>query len=1457
MSSREDLENGYDSQGGSRQLSFSEDVIAPSDVVGEWYNPILECQFRILENGIIQRHQSKIAQSQKQQKSPWISWTDKDVLKKGDNAHGEGEFKDHAHMRYLLAQEMVSANVIKSEKKNRLEELKQDLQPLSLLELIDAHAKLRDKPTTGRSSYIWTIQNELISRKATRDGKYNNVGKTDDDPISYSEHDLNVANPDTGTFWKGRVLELAPTRISESRGMRMVGSDLIKKTWFYEDANGNWKLFDGFNITENGDVVPDSFKSDLLVEQGLLPRYKVLSDKVNAMTLATSPNVQAGTLSVDEFNSDFAGTPHIPATDTDRIIEWFTDNTQDFKDTEGGFLAVQTLEDEGKLALFNDLDNLDLDNITELATFITNNHGVPAGHPAFATTLKSLRTVMEGRNERGDSEQDGDSFTGYQRPVYRNGTHVPYNAMTQEERSDYRSHWDNLYDRPLGWLHHTPEGRELWQGTVDEYTAFSKEQEIKDTEFVEAEFAALGIPIKDNKFTDGVLKGMTVEAACDELLKEGAALDDLELPSQEEENVAAPLTTGLESHQQEWLYELKTSKDAGYNPEQVFGSGIWSHLERGNYQGKGNSAPPGLTQRRELLFGSTGQDWYRRLGERQAEQHLIGMPLASSSEDGTSAYDIYRQAEEGGRDIAIVNGVEYPIDELHKRRVGGAIQVTDVDDEGNFVLGRVNSKGAVTPIDAPTSITTGNKDFVASLTDYLGYTMINKLVRDGVLSEEYATGAPFKQGKNLEELQAELRVLNDARKNAAADLDAPLEETLPDGKVVRYGLGALEMVDGKPVEATYTPDERAARGRIDATRSQQRAKSREVEEAYGVKNEEVQDAWDAAESQDVGNRVKRRDGVGVPVPPKIGTEENDALIIALNNILRDYKSMRGTDNEEGLYRFEEIPSDTYAAFTRGSYDKKSQKKKSSHILNILYKYLNESGHLKDENGQTIGNLEYKKEELLDRIEAATDRKAELNNIIEETDEVLAGSDGGDFEPPTGRILGTAGEEEDPKDEASQNAGTLFEVLNDYIKELTADAAAQGKLEDEGFLSEIADLTGQQDKAREQMLFSIENNANNFLNNNPQFAAYKEQIQQRHYSEVLQNAPLNIRATAFRNRIDGLNTRLDQAQTQGDLHDIARDWARTGLVEYNDILNVDRDGASKLQRLRRKLENTNGVDWTAIDKEYTDYLNSKNDADNMILGVQENIDAMEASGLTTQRGEKESDFTPAEWAKKEEADARLKGLKKYLRGLQAQPRYSYGSQEHVADLKGHPSSQGIYQTLDNTGIEDIDTTLYEGMKTAPNPVADVFRTGLNAYKENRLLGNSPITGLLQALTASIGEGTGIGGDRIRGLDVRKPIDEHKADYGGSWFDWLRPLPVFGGGTVKDARTQEAGRRGEVYTPDPTIGTEIYVGNEPTGVTYEQAIDATQANIRTEMPPIPPDVDATPSPPPPQPTTEDET
>ena len=45
----------------------------------------------------------------------------------------------------------------------------------------------------------------------------------------------------------------------------------------------------------------------------------------------------------------------------------------------------------------------------------------------------------------------------------------------------------------------------------------------------------------------------------------------------------------------------------------------------------------------------------------------------------------------------------------------------------------------------------------------------------------------------------------------------------------------------------------------------------------------------------------------------------------------------------------------------------------------------------------------------------------------------------------------------------------------------------------------------------------------------------------------------------------------------------------------------------------------------------------------------------------------------------------------------------------------------------------------------------------------------------------------------------------------------------------------GREGKQYIPDPTMESEVYVGKEPTGVTYQDALEATDAALTTEVPP----------------------
>jgi hypothetical protein len=75
-----------------------------------------------------------------------------------------------------------------------------------------------------------------------------------------------------------------------------------------------------------------------------------------------------------------------------------------------------------------------------------------------------------------------------------------------------------------------------------------------------------------------------------------------------------------------------------------------------------------------------------------------------------------------------------------------------------------------------------------------------------------------------------------------------------------------------------------------------------------------------------------------------------------------------------------------------------------------------------------------------------------------------------------------------------------------------------------------------------------------------------------------------------------------------------------------------------------------------------------------------------------------------------------------------------------------------------------------------------------------------------------------------MDITKPIDSHRAEAGGSWLDWIRiPSPKSmvrnkldpqtmasesGAGTIEAWRTKQAGRRGEVYVPEPTAQDPRY-------------------------------------------------
>ena len=518
-------------------------------------------------------------------------------------------------------------------------------------------------------------------------------------------------------------------------------------------------------------MVPDTTKLDLLLQHNLLPSQKDLLKDINAMPMTHTDNdYEPISLTMDRFNTTKASSSYTLFEDDTRLTKWFTDNREDLMNREGIFAnSIHQLEEAGIRALFNGLsDESDLNALGEEAEFMYGNHYLTAGN---RDPVRARKAILA-RSERGTPDPNSAEVTGENRPVYPNGNHVPYHSLYNthpvtgdKERDNWRNTWVNKYDRVLGFLHHTVKGREVWQEALSRFSPIAEAQKLKDRAFIEKEFAALGMAVKADKnaiykFTSGPLKNMTAEAAADELEKEQALVHEAKLETNPEKKQAlikdAKLTNALEPHQVQWLLELKSSHNTGYNPEELFGEGIWKHLQKEDYEKKGEEAPPGLVQRRDLLFGVgvEGQDYYRRRAEAMAEDDLIGIPLAQSSLDGTSAADIFEEAEKGGMNIAIVNGVAYPKDELYRRRVGGTYQVVGVDDANHAVIAAVGASGKEYPVidDEDTSeeaqqfvrtmssITDLNTmSFAGGLSDYLGYTVIDKLVRDGIIAEEYAT----------------------------------------------------------------------------------------------------------------------------------------------------------------------------------------------------------------------------------------------------------------------------------------------------------------------------------------------------------------------------------------------------------------------------------------------------------------------------------------------------------------------------------------------------------------------------------------------------------------------------------------------------------------------------------------------------------------------------------------------
>jgi hypothetical protein len=513
-----------------------------------------------------------------------------------------------------------------------------------------------------------------------------------------------------------------------------------------------------------------------------------------------------------------------------------------------------------------------------------------------------------------------------------------------------------------------------------------------------------------------------------------------------------------------------------------------------------------------------------------------------------------------------------------------------------------------------------------------------------------------------------------------------------------------------------------------------------------------------------------------PEAPEFGSPEALKRVNFVSELVRDYDNIRGHDNEDGLYPYEIDEDDELAEMA-----KVSSSKGSHRIVDIIYEQAME------EEGLVLGQRGYVR--------------------YSPTEAVLDGIENGGEMPPS---------DDDESEISPRLKESRYSLAIANELQVQHDEATDPRVK-RSLAAQIAEFRGLGADWQAHV-------AQQELNDDPLFQAYKEKVRMKQASEVLQNAPVNVRATAFRMRLQGIEERMSTATTMGEVHDLARELIRVGVVEHRDMIAIDRDGTSKLRQISRRLEDA-GADFTVVDKELQDRTKVMNDRKELIASLREDHALLMGSGLVPDPASKE-EWTPQE----HEAWNRLTGLHANITKLEQDPPYSFGSAEHVNQLKTNVDTADAYRMLDSAqiGAEGADAlNNYKRIKDLKNVVADSFAAGMNQFNESKLLGNNSFTSMIQAVMSTIGEGTGYGADRIRGMKVDQPIDQMRADMGGSWQDWIK-----GPGTVEAWRTKQEGLQGRVYSPDPSA-------EDPE---FASVLETTGGRVNVDAPRYDPDTQA---------------
>ena len=575
--------------------------------------------------------------------------------------------------------------------------------------------------------------------------------------------------------------------------------------------------------------------------------------------------------------------------------------------------------------------------------------------------------------------------------------------------------------------------------------------------------------------------------------------------------------------------------------------------------------------------------------------------------------------------------------------------------------------------------------------------------------------------------------------------------------------------------------------------------------------------------------VKVKDGA--PTAPEFGTAEMTARASALSTKLAAFNLMRGVDRLNGgvpPYRIDpDDPQAQMLRFTTNTFTGVATGGTS--ILDEVYDFFNKNLEPENQLSNSLGK-EAATESLLKKIAAQAaqaSQTAEAENTSKPSQirattmgepnrslGVDAGIQNEASEAADGLLLQQ--EESVLRNATAESLGITEEELNTARNNTREQLAASGygsggnsTKKPRTAANSGSGSGGRRPKNRQAGASSSSDGPKIDLDNDKAFKAYREERENNLFADVLADAPLDVRATAYRMRIQGLQDRLDNAETMGEAYDISRDWMRAGVVEYPDMIAIDRDGTSKFKKLRNGLSDK-GVDWTEVNHEWVEHGDVEKAHQDHLEAIQEKVDFL---------NETFPDMGSEDANDQDEAASRtLKLLNDTRRGLEQNSVPSFGSQKHVDMLNNigdpllqfnDPDRAEAYKERNGTAIGDgggLTTTL----KGTKNAVTAALAAGLTTWSESRLVGQNPLTAFLQSVISTIGEGTGIGADRIRGLDLTKPLEQMPGDSKGIMsifkipklgkFSVPKEVPVFGRPeTVYEQNKKAAGLEGTRLDP----------------------------------------------------------